>query len=216
VVSGARLVSGPAAKRLGVAALLWAAGCAWAHGAQAPRNPWVEGARSLVQEPACVLLLLALALWLAPLRGTALRRPLLAAVAGLLLGAMAASLGAGGDFTLPLLVLTLTTGALVAWARPLPDAAVALLVAAALAGTVLLLAPPPDRDLGFRLAWLGGVLLVAVALGGNALAVLQALLGRQPAQPLAPVKRLLLRVAGSWLATAALLVLALEWQRRMG
>jgi hypothetical protein len=198
------------------AALLVAAGSAWAHGAQAPRNPWVEGARSLVQEPACVLLLLALALLLAPLHGPALVRPLQAAAVGLLLGATAALLGAGGDFTLPLLALTLATGALVAWARPIPDAAVALLAAAALAGTVLLLAPPPDRDLAFRLAWLGGVLVVAAALGGNALALLQALLGRKRAKPASQVERLLLRVAGSWLATAALLVLALEWRRRGG
>ena len=54
------------------------------------------------------------------------------------------------------------------------------------------------------------MLLVTVLLFGSTLRLLQLLLGRRPG----PVRQMLLRVAGSWLATAALLALVLAGSQR--
>jgi hypothetical protein len=211
-----------------VPAIVLAAGtalapAAWAHGGAAPVNPFSAGARALAGEPACVLALLALALLVAQQGWPQARAATLAGLGALGLAGALAAFGGAADFTLELLALTLACGGLVAWARPLPAAVHGALGAAVAAAVVLVSMPAESPGAGFRLAWLAGVLAVVVLLHGNALLLLQAVVGRggRPASPhtadapRATVRAMLVRVAGSWLATAALLVLALEWSRRI-
>lgn len=192
------------------AAVLFAATGARAHGEQAPTNPWVEGSRVLFGDPSCLLALAVLALWMAQRHQPNVKATLYAGAAGLAAGTLLAAAGVVRDLTLGLLALTVVIGVLVAWARPWPAALRGTMAAAVAAGVVLMLAPADTASAGYRASWLAGVLLVTVLLFGNTLGLLQVLLGRRPG----PVKQMLLRVAGSWLATAALLALALEWSRR--
>jgi hypothetical protein len=169
------------------------------------------GLAALLGDPACLLLLGALALWVAQPEPPHLALALRGGAAGLLTGALLALAGVALDLTLPLLGLALLLGALVAWARPLPALCHAALPLLAAGSAVLMLGPALTQPLGFRLAWLAGV-LAALALGFVlVLGLLRALLGRERGA----VKRLLLRVAGSWLATAALLAGVLEWSQRL-
>ncbi len=196
------------------AALLAAGGAlvgpAWSHGGAAPVSPFGAGARALAGEPACVLALLALALLVAQQGWPRARAAVLAGAAALAAAALLAAFGIAGDFTLELLTLTLACGGLVAWARPLPSSVHAALGASVAAAAMLVSMPAQTADLSFRLVWLAGVVIAAIGLSGNALLLLQALVGRTRGR----IKTMLVRVAGSWLATAAVLVLALEWTRR--
>jgi len=198
---------------------LLAAGSVWAHGGAAAREPWVEGAGTLAGEPASVLVLLALALLLAqagqPVHARSLGGPghprgLLGALAGLLAGSVAAAAGAVVDVTLVLYGLGVGIGALVAAARRWPGAVTAPLAALACSGAVLMLMPAETPSLAFRAGWVAGVLAAVVLLLGALLAALRVLLGRRPG----PVRQMLVRVAGSWCAAAALLAMVLEVSRR--
>ncbi len=199
--------SGPAA---GAVALLGAAEAAWAHGEQAPTSPWVDGATVLFGEPAALLALAVLVLWVAQTPAPRLKPALYGAIAGLAAGTIVAAAGHGQDMTLALLAATLVIGGLVAWAQTGPTLLQPLAAAAVAAGVVLMLAPAETAAAGDRVAWLAGVLLATALLFGLALGLLQLLLGRRPG----PVRQMLLRVAGSWLATAALLALVLELSQR--
>jgi hypothetical protein len=191
-------------------AALFAAAGAQAHGEQAPTNPWVEGSRVLFEDPVCLLALAVLALWMAQPHQPNPKAALYGGLTGLVLGALLAAAGFGRDVTLVLLASALVIGVLVAWARPWPAALRAAVAAVVAAGVMLMLAPAETAPAGYRWTWLAGVLLVTVLLFGNTLALLRVLIGRRPG----PVRQMLLRVAGSWLATAAVLALALEWSRR--
>lgn len=194
----------------GAALLLVACSGAWAHGGAAAVSPWLAGLKSLVGDPSCVLVLLVLALLMAQ-PGQPRRRPAWAGLAlGLAAGTAAATGGVVIDSTLALLGLALGIGALVAWARPWPAALHAVLAATVAAGVVLVQIPAETPGPAFRMAWLAGVLLGVALLFVNAINLVLALLGRKPG----PVRRMLLRVAGSWIAAAALLVLVLELGRR--
>lgn len=196
--------------RCAAALALLPAGAAHAHGAAAAASPWIEGIKSLFADPACVLVLLVLVLLLAQ-PGQPPRRPALVGTGlGLAAGAAGAAAGLVVDTTLALLVLAVGIGALVAWARPWPAALHSALAAAVGTGVLLVQAPAETPDLAYRLAWLAGVLLAVVLLCGNLLNLVLALLGRRPG----PVRRMLLRVAASWIAAAAMLVLVLELGRR--
>lgn len=199
-------------KALAGLALGLAASGALAHGSGPAPQPWVQGGAALFGDPASLMLLIALALLLAQAEPLRSRRVLQAGLAGLLLGALLALAGLAWDLTLPLLAFTLLLGVLVAWARPLPQPLQAALVLAAGGGVVLMLGPAVAEPLGFRLGWLLGVWAAVGLLFANGLGLLRVLLGRRRGA----VGRLLLRVAGSWLAAAALLTGALELSRRMG
>ena len=210
----ARWCAAPAWRRGIVRTAIGVAGAAivgpgWAHGGPASVSPFSAGARALGGEPACVLALLALALLVAQQGWSRARAAVVVGAAALGLAALLAAFGLAGDFTLELLALTVACGGDAAVARPLPAAVYAALGAAVAAAVVLVSMPAQAPDAGFRVAWLAGVLLVAVLVHGNALVLLQALAGRSRGRAAA----MLVRVAGSWLATAAVLVLALEWTR---
>jgi hypothetical protein len=193
-------------------ATLAACGAARAHGGAAPVNPFSAGVGALVGEPAGLLALLALALLVAQQGWPHARAAVLGGLAALGGAALLAAVGVSADFTLELLGLALACGALVAWARPLPAAMLGTLGAAVAAAVVLVSMPAETPGPGFRAAWLAGVVAAAAVLHGNAVLLLQAVVGRAAGR----VRAMLVRVAGSWLATAALLVLALEWTRRGG
>lgn len=204
----------------GLAALLLGAAGAWAHGERASGSPFIEGCRAVFAEPACLMVLLASAGLLAQPGQPRAKTALQWALAGLCAGALLVAAAVEIDLTLLLLVLALAMGALVAWARPLPVSLQAALAAAATMGVMLMSAPaaaPLTASstaslVGFRLFWVAGAAVTVALLFGNAYALIHALLGRSPG----PVKRMLLRVAGSWSAAAALLVLVLEMGRRSG
>lgn len=198
---------------------LLVAGSARAHGGAAVRDPWIEGASTLAGEPASVLVLLALALLLAPAHQPAYGWPpggpgrpwgLLGALAGLLAGSLAAAAGAVVDVTLVLYGLGVGIGALVAGARRWPGTLTAPLAALACGGVVLMLMPAETPSLAFRAGWIAGVLGAVILLLGALLGVLRVLLGRRPGR----VRQMLVRVAGSWCAAAALLAMVLELGRR--
>lgn len=189
----------------------WATG-AQAHGGGAPVSPWMQGGLALFSEPSVLLLLMALVLLQAQSAAPPQRLEWRAGGAGLLLGAGLAVAGVVLDLGLPLLGLALLLGGLVAWARPLPLAVRAGLAAAAGTGAVLMLAPADTPDLAFRLNALLAVLAVVAVTVALGLGLLRALLRRRRGA----VALLLLRVAGSWLATAALLAAVLEISRRWG
>lgn len=197
--------AGPA---VSAAALLCGADAAWAHGEQAPTSPWVGGSTVLFGDPAALLALAVLALWMAQTHPPRLKAALYGAIAGLAAGTAVAAAGFAQDLTLALFAATLLIGGLVAWARPWPAMLQPAAAASVSAGVVLMLAPAETAAAGDRLTWLAGVLLVTALLFGNTLGLLKVLLGRRPG----PVRQMLLRVAGSWLATAALLALALSWR----
>lgn len=195
---------------LGLAALL--ATPARAHGGASTQSSWLQGAQALLAEPACLLLLVVLILWMASGDSASTRRDLRAALVGLGLGLLLALGGLALDLALPLLGLTLILGVAVAWGRPGPVAWRAGLAATASAGGLLMLAPAVDAAWGSRLAWLAGVLAALALPLGLGLGLLRRALRRWPG----PVARLLLRVAGSWLAAVALLAAVLEASRRAG
>lgn len=202
---------GRGSRSAGAVVMLWgAAHAAMAHGAQPPRPAWLEGVRSLFGDPASVLVLLVMALLIAQPGQPRMKPALLGGLAGLAVGTLPAAAGLVVDPTLPLLALALAIGGLVAWARPWPPWLHAALAAAVAAGVVLVQVPAEAPSLAYRLAWLAGVIGAIALLFGNTLGAVLALLGRRPG----PVRRMLLRVAGSWIATAALLVLVLEGVRR--
>ncbi len=218
---------GHASRGAALAAWVLVTPAAQAHGERLPGSPWIEGAKSLLQDPSCLLLLLALALLLAQHDALARRRAGPVVVGSLAAGAVAAALGAGADLTLPLLAMTILAGGWVAWARgspqatpesaaaaptqgPWPDIARAALLAVGILGVMLMQAPAETASASERLGWIAGVVLAAALLSGNTLGLVLALLGRRPGL----VRRMLLRVAGSWIATAAILVLVLEISRR--
>lgn len=187
-----------------------AANPAAAHGAAAPGQPWVEGIKALFGDPASLLVLLVLAMLMAqpgqPDRAWAWRGGL----AGALSGSLVAASGRLVDPTLTLYAGALLIGVLVAWARPWPKALHAVLAGAVAGGVVLMLMPAEVPSQGFRVGWIAGVLVAIVVLFANLIGLLLALLGRRPG----PVKRLLLRVAGSWAGAAALLAGVLEMSQR--
>jgi hypothetical protein len=194
---------------VGVASLLGGAEAAWAHGEHAATSPWTGGSTVLFGDPAALLALAVLVLWMAQTPPPRLKPALYSAIAGLATGTAVAAAGFAQDLSLALLAATLFIGGLVAWARPGPALLQALATGAVAAGVVLMLAPAETAPVGDRLAWLAGVVLVTVLLFGYALGLLQVLLGRRPG----PLRQMLLRVAGSWLATAALLAGVLELSR---
>jgi hypothetical protein len=194
------------------ALLLLVASGAQAHGGAREQNPWLEGGQALFADPASLFLLMVLAVFVAQADRTQLKGTLAAGLAGLLLGALLAMAGLVLDLGLFLLTLAFALGLAVAWARPLPLPLYSLPTFAAATGTVLMLAPAVTAGVSFRLAWLTSVVLIATLLFANLLGFVRALLGRKRG----PVKHLLVRVAGSWLATAALLAWVLELSRRNG
>lgn len=200
------------ARALVLAAGLFAAGGAAAHGEVSAPPPWLAGSRAFFDEPAGGMLVLGLALLLAFPEVRRLGAMAVAGVAGLILGALGSIAGWVSDPTLALLAGALALGGLTAVGRPVPSGVLALLTLAATAALVTLLAPAPTAGLGDRLAWLAGVFLTVALVLGNGVGALRALMGRRPG----PVRRLLLRVAGSWVAAAALLVGVLEIGRRGG
>ncbi len=159
-----------------------------------------------------MLVLLVIVLLMAQPGQPRMKTGLLGGLLGLGAGLLAALVGLVVDTTLVLLLLALAIGALVAWARPWPAALHAALAAAVGIATVLVQVPAETPSLSYRFGWLAGVQLGIVLLCGNAAILLPALLGRRPG----PVRRMLLRVAGSWIAAAALLVLMLELGQRSG
>lgn len=191
-------------------ALLLGVGKAWAHGERPAGNPWVEGAKAVFAEPASLMVVLALAALMAqPGQQPGQPSTTLAwwgAAAGLLAGMLVAAAGLVLDLTLPLLALCFGIGVLVAWERPLPAVLHAVLTAAVAAGVVLMTAPAVAAGLGFRWSWLAASAAATGLLFANTVALLRALLGRRPG----PIRRMLLRVVGSWFAAAAMLVLVLQ------
>jgi len=194
------------------ALLLLVASGAQAHGGAGAQNPWLEGGKALLADPASLLLLLVLAVFVAQADRARLKTTLAAGLAGLLLGVLLALAGLVLDLSLLLLALAFALGIAVAWARPLPLLLYLLPTSAGATGTVLMLAPAVAADVSFRLAWLTSVVLIAALLFANLLGLVLALLGRKRG----PVKQLLVRAAGSWLATAAVLAWVLELSRRNG
>jgi hypothetical protein len=172
--------------------------------------PWVDGGRVLFTDAASLLLWLVVLLLLA--QAPRWTGALIGAVAGLAVGTLLALGGVVLDLSLPLLALGLFIGVLVAWARPWPAVLPVALATVSACGLVLMLAPSPMQALGYRLGWLAGLWITVLSLAALALMLLRLVLGPEPG----PVKRLLLRVGGSWLATAALLVGVLELVRRGG
>lgn len=193
---------------VGAAALLLGPAGAWAHGAAAPRTPWLEGCRALFGDPASLLVLIVMALLMAqPGQRSAQRPAAIGGLAGLSVGSALAAGGAAFDLTVALQAGAVAVGALVAWARPVPAALCAAAAAAAACSVVLTVALAAGAaSSGYRIGWLAGVCLSAALVVGNAVVLVRALLGRQPGV----VRRNLLRVVGSWSATAALLALMLE------
>lgn len=185
---------------------------AWAHGERPLGNPWVEGAKVVFAEPASLMVVLVLAALMAqPRQQPGQPSTTLAswgAAAGLLAGMVAAAAGLVLDLTLPLLALCFGIGVLVAWARPLPAVLHAVLTTAVAVGVVLMSAPAVAAGLGFRWSWLAGTAAATGLLFANSVALLRALLGRRPG----PIRRMLLRVLGSWFAAAATLVLVLQFR----
>ena len=179
---------------------------AWAHGERPPGNPWVKGAKVVFAEPACLMVVLVLAALMAQPGQRPTNVTWWGAAAGLLAGTLAAAAGLVLDLSLPLLALCFAIGMLVAWARPLPAALHTALAVAAAVGVVLMSAPALTAGLGVRLSWLAAAGLATLLLFANAWALLRALLGRRPGH----IKRMLLRVLGSWFAAAATLVLVLQ------
>lgn len=210
MVTQAAPADGRCRAAVSAAALLCGAEAAWAHGEQAATSPWVDGSTVMFGDPAALLALAVLALWMAQTQPPRQKVALYGAISGLAAGTAMAAAGVAQDLTLALLLSTLVIGALVAWAQPWPALPQPVAAATVAAGVVLMLAPPEAAAVGERLSWLAGVLLVTVLLFGNTLGLLRVLLGRRPG----PVRQMLLRVGGSWLATAALLALALELSRR--
>ncbi len=204
-------VRGRLAFPIGVWALA-GSGAAWAHGEAVAPSPWSAGAGALFGDPPGLMALIALALLVA---SPGMRRTpglFAAAAGGWAAGVGAALLGAVPDPTVGLLAAALVLGALVALGRPLPRAVLATAAAGTAMGVASMLAPAPSAPLADQLAWHGGVALVLALVFGNGVGLLRAAMGRTPG----PVRRLLLRVAGSWVAAAALLVLVLEIGQRRG
>lgn len=197
---------------IGLASLLCATRPAWAHGERPAASAWIDGCAALFTDPPSLTAWLALALWLAQ-AGPPLPRPAWqGGLAGLVAGLLLAIGGLVLDLSLPLNLLTLVLGALLAWARPVPAGVQAAVAAAAAAGVLLMVAPASSAGLGFRLVWLAGALLCLVLVFGNAWGLVLALLGRKPGS----VRRMLLRVLGAWLATAAVLAAVLQVSRGAG
>ncbi len=192
------------ALRTGLAALalLAPAGPAAAHGTLEGVGAFYAGLLHPLLVPAHLLLLLGLGLRVAQ-RGRAAAPAALAGwLFGLGLGLGIVLAGAGpSEAPLPALALAAALGLLLAAAAPLPVAAGAAL--AALAGLALGLDSDPGAaaDPGGRPLQLAGT-----AVGASTLVLLVggALVERRPAW-----LALGLRVAGSWIAAAALMVLAL-------
>ena len=212
--------AGRGLRAAGLAVLLLGAASAWAHGERVSGSPFVEGCKAVIAEPACLMVLLASAGLLAQPGQARTKTALQGALSGLCAGTLLAATGLENDLTLVLLGLAFALGALVAWARPLPVATRAALAGVAAIGVMLMSAPAVGplsalssaSVIGFRLVWLGGAAVTVALLFGNAYALIRALLGSRPGH----VKRMLLRVAGSWSAAAALLVAVLEIGRRSG
>jgi urease accessory protein len=103
-----------------------------------------------------------------------------------------------------LLALAALTGLLTAWGRPLPE--LVGIGLGALAGIVVGLDSPPEvlsvREANLMLigTWLGGSLFLVLAAEGGSMLVKS-------------WQRIGARVAGSWIAAAAILVLALNFSR---
>lgn len=188
------------------AAVLLGAGNAWAHGERLPGNPWVEGAKVVFAEPACLMVVLVLAALMTQPGQQPTKLAWWGAAAGLLAGTLVAAAGLVLDLTVPLLALCFGIGVLVAWARPLPAALHTALAIAVAVGVVLMSAPAVTAGLGFRWSWLAGATVATALLFANTFALLRALLGRRPGH----IRRMLLRVLGSWFAAAATLVLVLQ------
>lgn len=168
-------------------------------------GPWGDGMARLLLQPTDLLLVLALQLLAAQAgRACSDRLPLLLPAAWLLGGLAGLALpGIDGALALPLTAAVLAVGVLVALAvrlRPptvLRLGAGLVLVAALAAGSALLGHP------GALPALLGE---------GVAIAVLTVLLAPPLAPPHPPALGIALRVIGSWIAAAALLMLG--WQLR--
>jgi hypothetical protein len=187
-----------------------------ARGGEPERRPGLEGLQTLLGEPASMLVLLALALlWaqaaaLSDAQRGVLRWSWVAGVGGLACGSAVAATGYIADPTLLLYLLATSTGVLVAWGRRWPVGWAAAVAALAGAAVVMMLMPASTPDAASRAWWLVGVLLSVLLLLFFALGLLKLGLGRRPG----PVRLLLLRVLGSWIAAAALLAGVLEVSRR--
>ena len=153
--------------------------------------------------PAHALALLALGLFIGQQRGP--RLTLAAFAAGLAVGLAAIARAVGPTAAADaLLVLTAVLGLLVALARPIPALATAPLAAGV--GVALGLDSPPEV-ISITAATL---MLVGTGLGAAlAAAIVASLSGHLTA----PWQRIGVRIAGSWIAASALLVVALRFSR---
>lgn len=194
----------PADLRLVVAAALAAAASpAWAHGAIPGIGAFYSGALHPFVSPAHLIALLALGLAIGQRAGAEVERtgrPLVALLAMLVMGLASHAVAGDPDTDRLLLACAAALGIAVAaaWHGP---AALAWLAAALVGAAVGVASGPSGVQGGTRVTMLVGTGLAAFALAAYA-AVMVTLLRR-------PWQRIAVRVLGSWLAAAALLVLAL-------
>ena len=157
------------------------------------------GGLAALLEPTHLIALIVVALLLGQAGWRASRDALLAFAFALALGLALAAAGRGGHADAPLLVLAAAGGLLVSIGRPWPLPLLGAIAAAAGGGIGLGAAAEAGTP---QLLALAGS-FVAACLGVAAGAWLAALAQQRP------WGRILVRVAGSWMAAAALLVLAL-------
>jgi hydrogenase/urease accessory protein HupE len=161
-----------------------------------------NGALHPFVSPAHLIALLALGLWLGQQGLMRAKRPLLAFVFALVLGLYLHRIAGDPDTDRGLLVLTAATGLAVAAARAAP-AAVAMVLGAAVGLAVGLASGPANLQGTPRGVFLAGT-FVGASLASAYVMAMVTLAQR-------PWMRIAVRVFGSWLAAASLLVLALSF-----
>jgi urease accessory protein len=188
-------------RRAGALALLGAgAAPAWAHSSVEGIGNFYNGALHPLVSPAHLIALLALGLWLGQRGLGAAKRPLLAFMAALALGLCLHHWAGDPDTDRWLLVLAALFGLLVAAARALP-AALAPLLCAGVGLAVGLASGPTGLESTARAVSLFGTFFSATLVCAYVMAIVT--LAQRPWMLIAA------RVLGSWLAAAAVLVLAL-------
>ena len=184
------------------AALALCAAPALAHSPIKGIGNFYNGALHPFVSPAHLITLLALGLWLGQRGLQGAKRPLIALVLALACGLAAHRIAGDPDTDRVLLLLAASMGLAVAAAFAAP-ASVAMAFAAVAGLAVGVASGPQDVDGAARWALLAGTLLGATFATGYAAAMVT--LVRQA------WLRIAVRVMGSWLAAAALLVLALSF-----
>ena len=192
---------------LAVAALVGCAAPAWAHSPIAGIGNFYNGALHPFVSPAHLVALLALGLWLGQRGLASAKQPLLALLLSLAVGLVSHHMLGDPDTDRALLVFAALMGLAVAAATAVPS--VVVTVFAALTGLAIGMSSGP-ADVQGAARW---VLLAGTFFGATLACVYVASMVTLAKQAWLHIA---VRVLGSWLAAAALLVLALSFAARRG